>query len=75
MTLAFNVLLNRCIENHDETPKNWNINYDSHLQRRPREKCLQTATQIGTPSNSLQKLEMHFAVNFRQNTRWDNTQT
>ena len=41
MTLAFIVLLNRCIDNHDETPKNWNINYDSHLQRRPREKVAQ----------------------------------
>ena len=41
MTLACIVLHNTCIDVHDEIPKNWDINYNSHLERRPREEVAQ----------------------------------
>ena len=41
MTLACIVLHIICIDINNETPRNWDINYDSHLERRPREEVVQ----------------------------------
>ena len=47
MTLASIALHNVWIDVHDETPKNWDINYDSHLQRRPRQNVAQLLMLAG----------------------------